>query len=454
MIVSVSLENWMSFRDRTTFSMVATKERQHGHRVPNLKKYQARVLPIAAFYGANASGKSNFFKAMSFAKQLIVEGTKPGGLIPVERFLLDDGSGEQPSRFKFELLVNETIYEFSFAVNRKEVLEEKFVLISSTSEKVLYHRQGEKIKLHPSLDNDSFLKFAFKGTRSNQLFLTNSVSQNIDKFRSVYDWFNDNLRLITPASRFLAFEQFFGEKDSLHSAMNQMLAQLDTGIDRLGSEEVAFDQSPLSNSVKADLMDEVQEGDSVRLVAESTNERFVVTRKGDDLVLRKPVVFHRNRDGGDVKFELRQESDGSQRLFDLLPAFLDLSARASERVYLIDEIDRRLHTSLVRKMLEDYLRWCAIDKRTQLLFTTHDVMLMDQQLLRRDEMWAVERDDDGSSTLFSFSEFKDIRYDKDIRKSYLQGRLGGVPRIPLGDVMVAKKSHKDERLDTDAIETT
>ena len=454
MIVSVSIENWMSFRDRTTFSMVATKERQHGHRVPNLKKYQARVLPIAAFYGANASGKSNFFKAMSFAKQLIVEGTKPGGLIPVERFLLDDGSGEQPSRFKFELLVNETIHEFGFAVNRKEVLEEKFVLISSTSEKVLYHRQGEKIKLHPSLDNDSFLKFAFKGTRSNQLFLTNSVSQNIDIFRPVYDWFNDNLRLITPASRFLAFEQFFGEKDSLHSAMNQMLSQLDTGIDRLGSEEIAFDQSPLSNSLKADLMDEVQEGDSVRLVAESTNERFVVTRKGDDLVLRKPVVFHRKRDGGDVKFELRQESDGSQRLFDLLPAFLDLSARASERVYLIDEIDRRLHTSLVRKMLEDYLRWCAIDKRTQLLFTTHDVMLMDQQLLRRDEMWAVERDDDESSTLFSFSEFKDVRYDKDIRKSYLQGRLGGVPRIPLGDVMVAKKSHKDERLDTDAIETT
>ena len=440
MIVSVSLENWMSFRDRTTFSMVATKERQHGHRVPNLKKYQARVLPIAAFYGANASGKSNFFKAMSFAKQLIVEGTKPGGLIGVERFLLDDESGEQPSRFKFELLINEMIHEFSFAVNRKEVLEEKFVVISSTSEKVLYHRQGEQIKLHPSLANDSFLKFAFKGTRSNQLFLTNSVSQNIDRFRPVYDWFNDNLRLITPASRFLAFEQFFGEKDSLHSAMNQMLSQLDTGIDRLGSEAVAFDQSPLSDSVKADLMDEIQEGDSVRLVAESTNERFVVTRKGDDLVLRKPVVFHRKRDGGDVKFELRQESDGSQRLFDLLPAFLDLSTRASERVYLIDEIDRRLHTSLVRKLLENYLGRCTTDTRMQLLFTTHDVMLMDQQLFRRDEMWAVERDNDGSSTLFSFSEFKDVRYDKDIRKSYLQGRLGGVPRITLGDAMINRKS--------------
>ena len=445
MIVSISLENWMSFRDRMTFTMVATKERQHGHRVPKLKKYQARVLPVAAFYGANASGKSNFFKAMSFAQQLVVEGTKPGGLIPVERFLLDDESGEQSSRFEFELLINENIHEFSFAVNRKEVVEEKYVVISSTSEKILYHRQGETIKLHSSLDNDQFLKFAFKGTRSNQLFLTNSVSQNVDKFQPVYDWFKKTLRLITPDSRFVAFEQFFGEKDSWHSAMNQMISKLDTGIDRLGSEEVAFDQSPLSESLKAELMDELQEDDIVRLVVPRGSERFVVTRKGDDLMVKKPVVFHRKRDGGDVKFELRQESDGSQRLFDLLPAFLDLSARVSERVYLIDEIDRRLHTSLVRKLLEDYLGRCATNTRMQLLFTTHDVMLLDQQLLRRDEMWAVERDDGGSSTLFSFSEFKDVRYDKDIRKSYLQGRLGGVPRIPLGDVMVDRNLDEDEQ---------
>lgn len=86
-------------------------------------------------------------------------------------------------------------------------------------------------------------------------------------------------------------------------------------------------------------------------------------------------------------------------------------------------------------MIDAYLTKCSPETRAQLLFTTHDVLLMDQQLLRRDEMWVTERDIFGNSNLLSFSEYKDVRYDKDIRKSYLQGRLGGVPRILAGGAM-------------------
>ena len=93
MIVSFSLENWMSFRNHLVFSMVASRERQHGDRVPKLDKYQTRVLPIAAIYGGNASGKTNFFKALNFAKALVVKGTRPDSLIPVEPFRLDAKGG-------------------------------------------------------------------------------------------------------------------------------------------------------------------------------------------------------------------------------------------------------------------------------------------------------------------------------------------------------------------------
>jgi AAA15 family ATPase/GTPase len=86
-------------------------------------------------------------------------------------------------------------------------------------------------------------------------------------------------------------------------------------------------------------------------------------------------------------------------------------------------------------LLEAYLANCSTKTRTQLLLTTHDVLLMDQQLLRRDEMWVAERDATGASNLLSFSEYKDVRYDKDIRKSYLQGRMGGIPRILLGGAL-------------------
>lgn len=110
---------------------------------------------------------------------------------------------------------------------------------------------------------------------------------------------------------------------------------------------------------------------------------------------------------------------------------------------MIDEIDRSLHTLLTRSLLEVYLSCCSTETRSQLLLTTHDVLLMDQQLLRRDEMWVTERDTEGVSNLFSFSEYKDIRYDKDIRKSYLQGRLGGIPRILLGSTVLNTCSAKE-----------
>ena len=435
MIISVSLENWMSFRDQVKFSMVASKERQHRERVPKLGKYQTRVLPIAAIYGGNASGKTNFFKALSFARDMVLKVTQPDSLIAVESFRLDDRGAEQPSRFSFELLIDEVIYEFSFSVTRRAVLEEKLVEITNTSERVLYHRRDGKPNFDKSLAREKFLDFAFQGTRDNQLFLTNSVSQKVDRFRKVYDWFKNTLELVAPDSRFEPFEQFLDEGLPLYATMNEMLWQLDTGIAHLGGEELPFENIPLPEPLKKRLQEDVKEGVGVRLRSESSNERFVFARKGGELIAKKLVTYHPKADGTEAKFDIRHESDGSQRVIDLLPAFLDLSDPASKKVYVIDEVDRSLHTLLTRRLLEAYLANCSTETRSQLLLTTYDVLLMDQQLLRRDEMWVAERDATGVSSLLSFSEYKDVRYDKDVRKSYLQGRLGGIPRILSGGVL-------------------
>jgi len=431
MLVRFTVDNWMSFCQPTTFSMVASRERQHGDRVPKVEKYRTRILPIAAVYGGNASGKTNFFKALAFSKTLVVRGTQPDSLIPVEGYRLASREADRPSRFSFELLIEETIYEFSFAVTRRAVMEEKLVEISSSSEKVLYHRSEGQPNFDRSLGEQSFLDFAFRGTRDNQLFLTNAVSQKVDRFRPVYDWFKNSLELIAPDSRFQPFELFLDEGHRLFSTMNEMLPQLDTGIAQLGSEAIPFDNIPLPESLKQRLQEDVKEGMTVRLVAEPLNERFVVTRKNGELVAKKLVTYHPNADGTSTKFEIRQESDGSQRIIDLLPAILDLSEQVSNKVYVIDEMDRSLHTLLTRGLIRTYLASCSPRTRSQLLLTTHDVLLMDQRLLRRDEMWVTQRDAWGASSLYSFSDFNEIRYDKDIQKSYLQGRLGGVPRILL-----------------------
>jgi len=155
MLIEFTLGNWMSFRSPVSFSMVASRERQHGERVPRVAKYPTRVLPVAAIYGGNASGKTNFFKALSFVKNLVIRGTLPDSQIAVEPFRLDAAMAEQPTRFSFQLLVEEMIYEFSFALTRKAILEERLVQISSSSEKVLYDRREGKPNFALCLQGDT-----------------------------------------------------------------------------------------------------------------------------------------------------------------------------------------------------------------------------------------------------------------------------------------------------------
>jgi len=424
MIISFSVANWMSFRDRVTLSMVASGERQHGERVARLGRYQLRALPVMALYGGNASGKTNLFKALSFAKAQVVEGSRPGARIPVIPFLLDKNRAQQPARFEFEILIDEAVYAFSFSVTREKVLEERLVRVGSASERTLYDRRSGQIELDSSLKEDQFLRFVFRGTRDNQLFLTNSMSQDVKTFRKVYDWFSETLQIISPDTRFGL--PSFHSSSAVAMKMSEMLSNYDTGISRMDNMRVPIEYIRIPEPVKNDLQ-ELDEGEIVHLAGPS-GEYFSVTRKNGKLLTSKCVAVHRT-DDGEIPFDLTRESDGSQRLIDLLPAFIDLSSGVSERVYVVDEIDRSLHTLLTRRLLERYLAGRTAETRTQLLFTTHDVLLMDQRWLRRDEMWVTERDAAGASSLLSFSEYRDVRYDKDLRKSYLQGRLGGIPRI-------------------------
>lgn len=429
MLIGFKLENWMSYGDEVYFSMIASKERQHGGRLAELKKYKMRVLPIAAFYGGNASGKTNLFKALNFARYLIVKGTRPDQLIPVEPFRLNPKNETAPSKFCFELNINETIFEYSFSLDQTKIIEEKLVEILSSSERTLYERRMDDIRIvHEPLKRDKFLEYASRGTRENQLFLTNTVFQKIEYFASIYRWFKDKLIFIAPDTRFGPFEEFFEGSYPLYEVMNEILPKLDTGIIRLCDNEIPFDSLPFPEELKLKLKSESKKGTVIRLEA-LENERNLITNEDGELKVKELVTEHRKTDGSPIRFKMQKESDGTRRIIDLLPVFLQAGHEASSKVIVIDELDRSLHYLLTRKLIEGYLDACTPNRRSQILFTTHDVLLMDQSLLRRDEMWLVEKDNNESSRLISVSEYRGVRYDKDIRKSYLNGRFGGIPKI-------------------------
>ena len=428
MLISFSIENWMSFHAPVSLSMIASRKKKHGKRIPRVAKFQTRILPVASISGGNASGKTNLFKALSFAKWLVLTGSVSESPWPVEPYRMDRVSRIKPSRFRLELLVDELIYEFSFAITTTAIVEEKLVKKNSTSEKILYDRKGDTLEIHPSLKKDLFLHFASKGARENQLFLTNLVAQNVDIFRPVYDWFRDNLEFIAPDTRFGFLEPFLAEEHPLFSTMNGLLQELVTGISHLGLEKISLADASLSEDLKSRLKEELREG--MNIILNSPNiGHIVMTRKAGELVANQLVAFHQGKNGTTAKFALHQESNGVQRLIHLLTAFLDLSAPNSKKVYIIDDVDRNLHSLLTRHLIETYLANCLRSSRAQLLLTSHNILLMDQALFRRDEMWVTERNHYGGTGLVRLSELMDPRYYRDTQKSYLQGSLGGVPKF-------------------------
>lgn len=429
MLVSFSVENWMSFKNETLLSMLASREQRHSEHLPILDYYRRRLLPITAIFGGNASGKTNLFLAINFAKKLVTLGTEPDEFIEVKSFALDTDCRKSPTLIRFELLTDGKLYEFGFKVTEKEVVEEWLIEILKTSEKLIYRRERGEIEPGRDYKGDKFIKFVAKGTRENQLFLTNSVQQNITHFKPVYNWFRDNLILIAPDSRFGLPGLISRRNERLEKYINENLFDFDTGIERLGSTEVSYKRSSFDESLIKAFEKELRGDEEQQFEFSTPLGRRLITIKDGNLKVEEPVTYHIDSNGRDVRFTLEDESDGTLRLIDLLPMFFELTREESQKVFIVDELDRSLHTLLTRTLIESYLATCGPSARSQMIFTTHDVALMDQKLLRRDEMTVTERNDDGSTELISFNEYKDIRYDRDIRKSYLQGRLGGVPKI-------------------------
>ncbi|MDR0415858.1 MAG: AAA family ATPase [Propionibacteriaceae bacterium] len=427
MLISLTIENWRSFRDPVSFSMVASREKQHGERLSRISRPRMRLLPVAAVYGGNASGKSNLVDALAFAQAVVRRGSKADRPLAVTPFRLDSVSSGRPTRFTFVFLAGGLVYEYGFALTSVTVVEERLTEILGSAERLVFHRVDGTLALGPGLADDQRLRFAFDGTDDNQLYVNNAVSQKLDFCRPVYDWFG-SLLVIGPHHRWLGLTSAQAPDESL----GDLLAALDTGIARLDRQPVRSEDVGLPEALRQRLEQDLRDGEAAPLWPMDGKSALIAERQEGKLKLHRQVAHHVTADGEDVAFDLDDESDGSRRLIDLLPALLHLVQAGSERVLVVDEIDRSLHTLLLRRLLEWYLDSRSPDSRAQLLFTTHDVLLMDQSLFRRDEMWVTERDAAGASTLFALSDYQGVRYDKDIRKSYLQGRLGGIPRLLLG----------------------
>ncbi|MEN3753437.1 AAA family ATPase [Mangrovibacter sp. SLW1] len=187
----------------------------------------------------------------------------------------------------------------------------------------------------------------------------------------------------------------------------------------------SLDDIKLPSKIKEEILEDLKSNDTL-MISTPNNKRYKIqTGDNGDLKIHQLMTAHKDKSGKDIYFELNQESDGTQRLFDIIPGLIDLILK--DKVYVIDEIDRSLHPKITKTFIELFSN-NATKTNSQLIVTTHETGLLDFDLIRRDEVWFTEKNNSGVSKLYSLEEFQP-RFDNDIRKGYLVGRFGGVPKI-------------------------
>lgn len=442
MLISLALKNWRVFKDEAVFSMRASRERFASEKSAKLPaRYGgAKILPVAAIYGANASGKTSVIEALSFLRGLVVGGMQVNQAIPVVPFRLDHDSINEPTDIKVEFLVDSLIYRYEVSLTRSHVAGESLCIERSRGENQLLFARDEKGVLLDGKTNTERNRLIAENTRPNQLFLHNAVSQNSIEFLPAFNWFAKTLEVIGVDSQYEQYSKMLLRQDFL-DFVNRKLRRYNTGIEGIVPVPLQKDSIP----IPSDILDQIiatapAEADATwQLRFSSSNSRgpeiyIINVKPGAELEVSKVKLQHKMADGSLVTFEMADESKGTQRLIELLPLFFDMAkAEAAEenssKVYLVDELDRSYHSALTADLVQEYLAECDENTRNQLIFTTHDLILMDKETLRRDELWFCRKDDDGKSELICLGNQKGVRTDSDILKNYLDGKIGGCPRF-------------------------
>lgn len=439
MLIRFSTGNFMSFDKEVQLSMVRGRTRRHSdHIIKDPKPNGIDLLRLALVFGPNASGKSNLAKAMEFARTLIADGTQPKESIPVVSHKLKESCRQAPSHFEFEFKHKNNCYLYGFELDTDIVHTEWLYRTSTKTQKEIYERTtsktretlvrfGSAITWNGKEERD-FLNFVAKGTRPNQLFLTESIQRNVDKFNDVYSWFEDVLHVVFPESRYPIHGMLPGTDNKMRSAVVDYLRDFDTGISDIAFTQASLEQAlpNLPDELRRDILARVESGHAYDMVLSTPEHQRFFLRIGEDRSVKvfRMMTRHKMADAEElVEFDLPLESDGTQRMLDLIPALIVMSVR--DAVFVFDELNRSLHPTLTRTMIEKFLA-SSSGRGSQMIATTHETGLLDLNMLRRDEIWFTEKDKQGATRLYSLEEFAP-RYDKDIRRGYLLGRFGSIP---------------------------
>jgi len=437
MLINFRTENYLTFDETETFSTVLGQTKRLTENV--FKNEKIDLLRFSAVYGSNASGKSNFVDAIRFSREIILEGMS--NIDDINKYNKNNPNNEnKETKFEYEILVNNKIFSYGFAVRLQEakISYEWLYEINGDEEIEIYSRDNineKKLEINfKYFENNKKLinrlnVYSEDALNSeNELFLTElnkNKSKIIDNknnpvFNEIYNWFQNTLEVISPQGISKEFAVTYTQEEHMNQLGN-FLRSNGTGIEKVQFKECSrMDDIPLSleKKIREDIVKNLEKDPTKDGLFRGPNNTYKFSYEKNILKIEEIVLLHGNEN---IPYKLGEESDGTRRLIDLF----SIISSNKEKVFIVDEIDRSLHPLLTYNFIKEYIQGTS---KGQLIVTTHEDRLLDLNLLRRDQIWFMEKNVSGNSSLYSLEEFKE-RFDKNILNAYLEGRYGAIPKL-------------------------
>lgn len=423
MIIDFSVKNFRSFREEQRISFVASNYDKDlpGNLIdPDLPGLDGvKLLKALAVYGANAAGKTNVLRALNFVGHFaensatnLDEGDETG----VEPFALCPESLDQPAEFALRFVVDRVRYHFALVVNRQRVLYERLSAFPEGAERTWYERawdeDAKEYEWGPKRPTGFKRDQNIVGyTRQNALFLSTAAKWNNEQLAPVYRWFKQRLHFLRVNADFPILTpnvtaEFMQRGPNERNAVVKLLRHGDLGI---------LSAKATEHEIKRDDLPE-----------------FLPTEMIEQLLNAKRIevsLGHRGAQGREFPLPWEDESSGTQKLFSLAGPWLDMLENGC--VVGVDEIESSMHPTMVVELLRLVFSAQLNRKDSQFLFTTQNPLLLDPTLLRRDQVWFADKDDEGATHLYPLTDYKP-RKGESLARGYLAGRYGAVPFIPKG----------------------
>ncbi len=414
MLLRFGVSNHLSIRERQELSLVASTLKDRDEGLIDCAPMNGSTVPAIVIYGANASGKSNLLAAMRSMRSMILLSHakgKPGGGVLRQPFRLDPVFSRKPSRFDIDFVIDGVRHHYGFEASDSAFVSEWLYVFPKSHRRTLFERVGNEFSFGRSLRGRNQIIASL--TRTNSLFLSAAAQNSHEQLSRVYGYFGSikGFQEIDISAPVVSEELAEQEVDA---RVIDFLKNVGAGI--IGYRRKATELSEKEQRLRREIPAIFRE-----LVDPSIEPETDVEGK------QVSIEFaHRGRGGKQVYFDLDRESAGTRRLLIVL----DLAFRALDQgvPLFIDELDASLHTHACEEVLRLFCSRENNPNGAQLVATTHDTNLMNSPVLRRDQLWFIQKDAEGATEFFPLTDIRTRKGDN-IEKGYLQGRYGAVPDL-------------------------